>query len=93
MSEKRTASKSEETPTKRLKVAESATNEKFATFSDQPSAECQTESQSHGQPTFAANTEDAGEELDGLGIECFDDFDRTNDLDRQPVAGNVTLGN
>lgn len=93
MSEKRTASESEDTHPKRLKVAESATKDIFATYSDQPSAECQTESQSHGQPTFAANTEGAGEEFDDLKMECFDDFDRTNELDRQPVAGNVTPGN
>ena len=60
-------------------------------------AQCQKidedrEVQSHGESTFRATTEingDADSELNDLGIECFDDFDLSDEENRQPVAGNT----
>lgn len=93
MNGKRTASECDEILTKRAKVAETGSSEKiFLTFSDETSPECHSEPQSHGEPTFGAMTDETDDELDDLGIECFDDFERTSAQDRQPVAGNVVLG-
>ena len=50
------------------------------------------EASSHGDSTFRANNEvngDTDSELNDLSIDCFDDFDSTDDENRQPVAGNM----
>ena len=98
MNEKRKLSESGECVTKKAKFIDEQSNDDISVSEKAlVGPECQLrdenrEAQSHGDPTFRANNEvidDADSELNDLNIDCFDDFDSTDNENRQPVAGNI----
>ena len=97
MNGKRTASESTEILTKKARLIDGLSADGINSIdSEESTPQCEAEPQTHGEPTFAAITDDngmTGQDYDDLGIEFLDDFKCTADQDRQPVAGKVSLSN